>query len=72
MICIQPHMLFYGREEMAMLVLDTMDYTNIPVPLSLWDMQHSPENLDVYSLEELSNNIFKAESSFRQNFSALQ
>jgi hypothetical protein len=42
---------------MAILVLDTMAYTYISVPLSLWDMQYSPRNLDVYSLAELSNNI---------------
>lgn len=54
-------MLFSGREETDILVLDTMAYTNIPVPLSLWDMHDD-------SLEELTNNIFKAESSFRQNW----
>lgn len=48
---------FLWRKEMAILVLDTMAYTDIPVPLSLWDMQYSPRNLDAYTLEGLSNNI---------------
>lgn len=61
---VQCHTLWTRRKgHMSVCVPASTAYTDVPVPLSL---QYCPGNREIYTLEELSNSIFKAEPSFTQ------